>query len=176
MTPLIIDIDPQASACDWSDWRNRKNEPPYVMNALPARLKSAIETAKGMGVDITFVDTPAKSGEAGLAAARLADMVVIPCRPQKLDIETLKSVKDIVRLADQPPAVVVLNGVPHLSFARQQEARKDIAEKGFEVCPQAVAHLAAFGDATKAGLSVIEYQSQGRAAQEIRELYLQVYR
>src|SRR4051812_27611923 len=95
-----------------------------------------IQKAEAMGIDIILIDTPAKSGEAGLAAAKVADLVVIPCRAQELDIETLDSVKKILTLADQPPAIVVLNAVPHLSWGRQQDARRDIGAKGFEVAMQ----------------------------------------
>jgi chromosome partitioning protein len=172
--PLVIDIDPQVSACNWSDRRGQKDNPPYVSDGQAARLQTAIQKAETMGIDTVLIDTPAKSGEAGLAAAKVADLVIIPCRPQELDIETLDSVKKILTMADQPPSIVVLNAVPHLGWGRQQEARREISAKGFEVAAQSIANLAAFGDATKRGQSVLEFQQGGRAAQEIIEVYKQV--
>jgi chromosome partitioning protein len=171
---LIIDIDPQVSACNWSDRRGHKDQAPYVSDGQAARLHTAIQKAESMGIDMVLIDTPAKSGEAGLAAAKVADLVVVPCRPQELDIETLDSVTKILTMADQPPTIVVLNAVPHLGWQRQLDARRDIGQKGFEIAGQAIANLAAFGDATKRGQSVLEFQPEGRAAQEIMEVYKQV--
>ena len=106
-----------------------------------------------MGIDTVLIDTPAKSGEAGLAAAKVADLVIIPCRPQELDIETLDSVKKILTMADQPPSIVVLNAVPHLGWGRQQEARREISAKGFEVAaPSRICRVASSAAAAVWGL------------------------
>ena len=175
---LIIDIDSQASACKWADRRCKahpdKSEYPLVMDAQPERLANAIDKAKSMGFDFVLIDTPAKSGDAGLAAARVADVVLIPCRPQLLDIETIRSTKDIIRIAENPVAVVILNAVPPVGFRRREEAASAIAKYGIEVLRQAVSVRAVFGDATALGLSVLEYEPDGAAAQEIRLLYNQI--
>jgi chromosome partitioning protein len=175
---LIIDVDSQASACKWADRRSKTNseraEYPLVMDAQPERLANAIEKAKSMGIDFVLIDTPAKSGDAGLAASRVADVILIPCRPQLLDIETIRSTKDILRLAENPVAAVILNAVPPTGFKRREEAAIAIAKYGIQVLEQSISVRAVFGDATASGLSVLEYEPDGAAAQEIRLLYNQI--
>ena len=175
---LIIDIDSQASACKWADRRGKsypeKAEYPLVMDAQPERLAHAIEKAKSMGFDFVLIDTPAKSGDAGLAASRVADVVLIPCRPQLLDIETIRSTKDILRIAESPIAAVILNAVAPVGFKRRDEAASAITKYGVQVLQQAISVRTVFGDATAFGLSVLEYEPDGSAAQEIRVLYNQI--
>ena len=175
---LIIDVDSQASACKWADRRGKahpdKSEYPLVMDAQPERLANAIAKARSMGFDFVLIDTPAKSGDAGLAAARVADAVLVPCRPQLLDIETIRSTKDILRIAENPIAAVILNAVPPVGFKRREEAAGAIAKYGIQVLEQTISVRAVFGDATAFGLSVLEYEPDGVAAQEIRFLYNQI--
>jgi chromosome partitioning protein len=171
--PLIIDVDMQASACKWAD-RRGEDKSPHVIDAQPSRLANAIEKAESMGFDFAIIDTPAKSGDAGLAAAKVADIVLIPCRPQILDLETIESTKDIIRLAGSPAAMAILNAVPPVGHRRREDAGDFLKQYDIPICTQAVSHRAIFGDATAMGQSVIESEPEGKAAQEIREVYLQV--
>lgn len=165
---VIIDLDPQATACNWGD--RRKMDAPVIVDAQPARLAKALEKAAESGVDLAIIDTPARSEQAALAAARGADLVLIPCRPQIYDMETLPNSREIVSLAGNPLMMVVLNAVPPRA-ARQQEAAEAVKGMGFTVCPFMLGARAAFGDSAALGRSVLEYDPSGKAAEEIRELY-----
>jgi chromosome partitioning protein len=170
---VIIDLDPQATACNWGD--RRKLEAPVIVDAQPARLVRALEKAEESGVDLALIDTPARSEQSALAAAKAADLVVIPCRPQIYDLETLPNSREIVNLAGKKPSLVLLNAVPPWP-GRQEEALE--AAKTFEmpVCPKMLGHRAAFGDAAALGRSVLEYDSTGKAAEEVREVYKYIMR
>ena len=170
---VIIDLDPQATACNWGD--RRKLEAPVIVDAQPARLVRALEKAEEHGVDLALIDTPARSEQSALAAAKAADLVVIPCRPQIYDLETLPNSREIVNLAGKKPSLVLLNAVPPWP-GRQEEALE--AAKTFEmpVCPKMLGHRAAFGDAAALGRSVLEYDSTGKAAEEVREVYKYIMR
>lgn len=165
---VIIDLDPQATACNWGD--RRKLDAPVIVDAQPARLPRALEKAAESGVDLAIIDTPARSEQAALAAARGADLVFIPCRPQIYDMETLHNSREIVSLAGNPPIMVILNAVPPRQ-ARQQEAAEAVKGMGFPVCPVMLGARAAFGDSAAMGRSVLEYDPNGKAADEIRQLY-----
>ncbi len=41
---LLVDLDPQATACKWGD--RRKAESPIVIDAQPARLANALQKAR----------------------------------------------------------------------------------------------------------------------------------
>ena len=106
-TAVVLDIDPQATACRWGD--RREASTPVVLDAQPARLARALETAKAQGVDVVVVDTPARLESAAMEAAQLSTLVVIPCRPLIFDLETVPTSQRLVTLAGGPPVVAVLN-------------------------------------------------------------------
>lgn len=165
---VIIDLDPQATACNWGD--RRKMDAPVIVDAQPARLARALEKAAESGVDLAIIDTPARSEQAALAAAKGADLILIPCRPQIYDLETLPTSREIVALSGGKPMLVILNAVPPRQ-ARQEEAAAAIRSMGFPVCPFMIGARAAFGDSAALGRSVLEYDPSGKAADEIRNVY-----
>src|SRR5258708_234272 len=91
MTSIIIDLDPQAPSCNWKD--RRKGDSPVVIDAQPARLAAALAKAEENGVDFAVIDTPALNEQSALAAATRADLVLIPCRPQASDLESIPHTK-----------------------------------------------------------------------------------
>jgi chromosome partitioning protein len=74
----VVDLDPQASAIGWKD--SRSQETPVVVFAPPARLAQILDTAKQSGADLAILDTAPHSESTALAAARAADLILIPCR------------------------------------------------------------------------------------------------
>lgn len=167
-TVVIIDLDPQATACNWSD--RRKAETPLVVDAQPARLAKALDAARERGVGLVIVDTPARSETAGLEAAKLADLVVIPCRPQIYDLETVPKSRELVALAGNPPTLVILNALPSRGD-RADQTRQALSGFGLPVCGPTLGQRAAFGDAAALGLTALEYEPRGKAAEESQQVY-----
>jgi chromosome partitioning protein len=168
-TVAVIDLDPQASASNWADRRATKDAPAVVSAHVP-RLQNVIDTARESGVGLVIIDTPGKSEQAALAAAKAADLVLIPCRPQIYDIETMAATKEIIDLSGGKPAFVILNAVPPQG-RRHEEAIAAVREMGLAVCPASLVQRAAFGDAPNAGQSASEYEPGGKAAREIEQVY-----
>jgi chromosome partitioning protein len=165
---VIIDLDSQSTACNWSD--RRQSRGPIVVDAQPARLQSALSKAEGGGVDLAIIDTPAKSEQAALAAAKCADLVIIPCRPQVYDLETTPTSLELIRLAGGKPALVLLNAVPSRG-QRHAQAEEALRGLGLTVCPVHFGQRAAFGDSAALGQTPLEYEPQGKASEEIRLAY-----
>jgi len=176
-TALIIDLDPQATACNWSDRREATSETrnPIVIDAQPARLPAALQKAEQGGVDLVLIDTPARSEQSALAAAKAADLVLIPCRPQAYDLETVPNTLEIVKLAGAPRTLAVLNAVP-AKGGRHEQALALLARLSLPVCPQVIGARAAFGDSGALGQAPMEYDPRGKAADETREVYEYVLR
>lgn len=165
---LIIDLDPQATACHWSD--RREADTPLVIDAQPGRLVKALQKAQEGGIDWVLLDTPARSEQSALAAAKVADLVLIPCRPQIYDLETIPNSQEILKLAGDKPALVILNACPSRG-ARHLQAIQAIEDMGMQVCLTLVGHRAAFGDAAALGLTALDYEPSGQAAKEIQLIY-----
>ena len=169
----VIDLDPQASACNWRDRRVRtrpEDSEPAVSDAQAARLPQALERARAAGADLIVIDTPARSEQAALAAAQAADLVIIPCRPQALDLETVPNSLTILKLAGKTAACAVLNAVPSRG-ARQDQASAALRKQGLNVLPVMLGARAAYGDAMALGQSAQEFEPSGRAAAELAALW-----
>ena len=166
-TAVVLDIDPQATACKWGD--RRETSTPVVLDAQPARLGHALATAAAEGVDLVVIDTPARLESAALEAARLSSLVVMPCRPLIFDLETVPTSQQVVTLAGGPPIVAVLNATPPRG-RRAAETRAALQEFGIEVCPYTLGQRAAVGDAVAMGLVAAEFVPSSRAATEARDV------
>ena len=168
MTSIIIDLDPQATACNWKD--RRKGDGPVVIDAQPARLAAALAKAAENGVDFAVIDTPARNEQSALAAAKVADLVLIPCRPQAYDLETIPNTKEILALAGNTPALAILNAVPAVGD-RHEQARALLNRLQVPVCPYMLGNRAVFGDAGAVGQAAQEYDPRGKGAAEILQVY-----
>ncbi len=164
----IIDLDPQASATGWGD--HRSSDTPAVVSAQAARLPQVREAASKAGAVLAVIDTAPHSESAALAAARAADLILIPCRPAILDLRAIQATIDLAKLAGKPVAVV-LNSVPPRG-PLGDDAVEAIGVYGVEVCPVRVGHRAVFVHSLTEGLSALEHDPEGKGANEIRQLYM----
>ena len=165
----VIDLDPQTTAANWSDRRGK--ETPAIVSCQVARLSQVLDAAAKGGADLAIIDTPGKSTDALIAAAKAADFVLMPIQPQLYDIETLGSLRDVLTLAGNPSSAVFVNRAP-IQGKRHSETLEAAASQGFTVCPVVIFARAAHGDAGNVGQAAAEYEPTGKAAQEMKELYL----
>jgi chromosome partitioning protein len=164
----VIDLDPQATASNWSD--RRGDDAPAIVSCQVSRLAQVLEAAAKQGAQIAIIDTPGHSTDALIAAAKAADFVLMPIQPQLYDIETLGSLKDVLTLAGNPRAAVLVNRAP-VQGNRHTETQDAATAQGFAVCPVVIFARAAHGDAGNIGKTAAEYDPKGKAAQEMAELY-----
>jgi chromosome partitioning protein len=164
----VIDLDPQATATNWSD--RRGDETPAVVSCQVSRLEQVLDAAAKQGAQLAIIDTPGKSTDALIAAAKAAAFVLMPIQPQLFDIETLGSLKDVLTLAGNPRAAVLVNRAP-VQGKRHAETQEAAVAQGFTVCPVVVFSRAAHGDAGNIGKTAVDYDPKGKAAQEMSELY-----
>jgi chromosome partitioning protein len=165
---VVIDLDPQATACNWKDRRGA--ESPITIDAQPARLVSALDKAREAGIGLAVIDTPPRSEQAALAAAKAADLVLIPIRPQIYDLETLPHTIELLKITGAVRALVILNAIsPHGD--RHTQAATAIERVNLPVCPAMLTQRAAFGDAGALGLTAFEHEPNGKAAHEIMKVW-----
>ena len=165
---VVLDADPQASACAWSDWR--QVEPLPVIPVPAARLAHTIKEAEEGGVGLVVIDTPPAADGAAVAAARAADLVLSPVRPHAFDLHAVRATADLMRVA-QRSAYAVLNCVPARAARLSSEAAALIAESGLDLAPVRLSERAALRHATIAGLGAQEFEPEGKAAVEIARLF-----
>ncbi len=167
----VIDLDPQANAANWKDRRDAEN--PVVVSAQVSRLRPTLETVEKYGVDLVIIDTPGRSDSAAIEASRCADLVLIPVRAQVFDLETLAGVRDLLRVAGDPLAYVVVNGV-HPQSKKGAETAKALIENafGFKVAPTHLCNRTSYAEAPTTGRAPQEIDPDGKAADELKQLYM----
>ena len=166
---LVIDTDPQASACQWAGWRSEK--PPEVIDSAPPRLGAKIDQAREQGASFIVIDTPPHADLAASKAVEAADLVLIPCRPSAFDLAAIKTTGQLVKLLGKPAALVFMAG-PARAPKIYADATALIRSFGIEVCPYIIADRAPFRHASAAGQTVLEFEPDGRAATEITAVHM----
>jgi chromosome partitioning protein len=163
---IICDLDPQRTAESW--YQDREADTPKLVSLASAQLEAAISAATDQGFDLVLIDTPGRDEPAVAAAIRLSDFCIIPCRPTPADMKaTPETVRTVNRL--ERPAAFVLTQTPPRSF-RIGEAERGLSMLGM-VAPIHIVMRNAYQDAQGAGQGVTEYEPDGKAAQEIRDLW-----
>jgi chromosome partitioning protein len=167
MNTALFDLDPQASASSWSDKRNKPS--PAVVSAQAARLPGLLEQAQAQSADLVIIDSAPNADSASLAAARAADLILIPCRPAAFDLNAIGTTLGLAAVAGKP-AYVVLNAVPPLGKVGE-EARRALEQGGVLVAPPVLHHLVAFSHAVNDGRTAQELDPTSKAATEIDALF-----
>ena len=169
LAAVVVDLDPQATAASWGDRRDA--DLPVVVSAQPPRLARVLDAAAEQGVDLAVVDTAPRIEQGAVAAARAADLVLVPCRPAVYDLETVAATVDVIRaVAPDTRFLCVLNGVPPRG-PRQPQARRLLDDMGVPVCAASLGLRAAVDYAAAAGASAHEYEPRGKAAAEAAAVY-----
>lgn len=167
-TALVIDLDPQATASQWAAWR--KDAPPVVIDSAPPRLAAKIEQATEQGANFIVIDTPPHADSAASAAVEAADLVLIPCRPSAFDLAAVQTTASLVKMRGKPAFVIFTAGSP-TAPRMYDEAAQVVQGYGLESCPHTIPDRAAFRHAAAEGKTAMEIEPNGKAAEEIRQLY-----
>jgi chromosome partitioning protein len=172
---IALDLDPQGSLARWGQRREEGKPPIQVMveplesERLP-RLRSIVEGLAEVGFTVAVFDTAGADSAAARLITDAADICLLPARPARLDVEATAATFRAAFLAKRK-AAFVLNQCPSTyRSSRTSESARSLTRLGVLAEPMLSARMD-FQDAIAAGLGVTEYAPQGRAAQEIEELW-----
>lgn len=167
---VLFDLDPQASASFWMDTRK---DTTLAITAIPAaRLGHVLGAVREAGCDLAIIDTPPFAKDIAFEAAQQADFVLVPSRPAVLDVMAMTRTLDLVKHYGKPFSAV-------LTFCPPQGRELDdtmavIRQLGAEISPVRIGNRIAYSRAQQTGLAAQEIDPDGKAAQEIAELYAYV--
>ena len=171
----MLDIDPQASLFSWFNLRRRRlgdEDSGLLVQGLSGwRLGSELGRLR-REFDLVLVDTPPHAETDARSALRAADLALLPCQPNALDVWASKATLDLAG-AVGAEALMVLNRVP----ARSRAAEAIRAEIAAERWPLAVASLGnrqAFAASIGAGRGVAESAPGSLAGQEVKALAAEI--
>jgi chromosome partitioning protein len=166
--PVLIDLDPQASASFWMDTRQDDG---LAVSAIPSsRLGHVLKAAAEAGAELAVIDTPPFAKDIAYEAAERADFVLVPTRPAVLDVMAMTRTIDLIK-AFQKQAAVVLTFCPP---AGKEIDDTEVAVRALEaeLCPVRIGTRIAYSRAQQSGLAAQELDPHGKAAAEIRDLYV----
>jgi chromosome partitioning protein len=163
----VFDLDPQASAAFWKD--TRQAEAPAVVAIPPSRLQHVLNAAADTGCDLAVIDAPPFAKDIAYEAAQRADFILIPTRPAVLDVMAMTKTLELVAHYGKPSAVV-------LTFCPVQgreiaDTEAAVAALGATLAPVRIHNRVAYSRAQQTGLTAQEFEIDGKAAEEIKQLY-----
>ncbi len=170
---FVFDLDPKKCLVRWGVKRNDRSLP--VRMVSPDKLAAGLNKLRARNITLVILDTPALDWPMSLAAIHAADLAIVPVRPAIFDVwasevtgRKLKMIgKEFVFLLNQYPRALE---DPHL--------REDITtlEATGEVLRSSIHARSVFLTAARTGKGVTEVEPKGKAAREMRALWLALKR
>jgi chromosome partitioning protein len=169
---ILIDADPLRSACEWGGLGRLKFKIEEITFAPQQSVSQWASSVTRVAGDYILIDTP-PSDRALAASLAVADLVLIPCMPSGLDLDATARTMDIVkavraRRSERLRVILVPNRVDWRTLEGKQIAEE--MEQFDEMVAQPIGNRSAFVRSFAAGNSVMEFEPNGAAARELREL------
>lgn len=162
-----LDIDPQGSLAAWGALRAARAPALAVpVEAVAGHRARNVAERAAAEYDIVVIDAPPHAETETRQALRAADLALAPLQPSPLDLWASKSALAAAQDAGCKFAFVLNKTPPR---ARIVEATIAEAEKlGAPILEPRLGARVAFADAMGSGLTALETQPKGRAAEEAR--------
>ena len=133
------------------------------------RLPHYLDAMRSAGCDLVILDCPPVHRDIAHDAASAADLILIPTKPEMFDLRAMQQTVKAAQQIDKP-AAVVLTFCP-ASGAEVEQARDVVRGMNAELVPVEIHQRKAYGRAQVDGLTSLEFEPTGKAAEEIRKLY-----
>ncbi len=165
---VLIDLDPQQSLAGW--WNDREADAPQLITAELDQIAGG--QLRKLQADYVLIDTPpAHDSESRVVAAlKAADIALIPVRPSKLDLNAVARTAGLAKSAGVDTRYVISQAV-----ARSQLAAQAITVVSkFGPIAGVIYGRTLYASAMTDGRTAGEIEPRGKAAEEIKALWLNV--
>jgi chromosome partitioning protein len=166
---LVVDTDPQATACAWHSWRGDE-DPDVIDCAAHALLPRKLQQVASLGADVAVIDTPPHADIMAREACRAANLILIPCRPRAFDLDAVRMTAELAVASGKPAFLIFMAGPPRAPRL-YGEATELVDRFGLKVAPIMLPERAAFHHSVSLGKTAPEIAPNGKAAQEIALLW-----
>jgi chromosome partitioning protein len=165
---IVVDMDPQASLTRWS--RARQDTNVGVTAIAPGKLPSTLTAMEKAGVTLVVIDTPGTDSIASASAMKVADLCIIPARPNAFDLWASETTRKQLRSLRKEYAFLLNQCPPAQQSARVEQGVEALEAMGGLLNPL-IRSRVDYQEATRLGLGVTELHASGEAAEEIRKLW-----
>ncbi|EYR79534.1 MULTISPECIES: AAA family ATPase [Rhizobiaceae] len=168
---LALDLDPQGSLNAWGNLREADFPHVELVPAnIVADLPKLLEGVKAQGFTLTILDTAGADNPTTHLAMQAADLCLVPLRPTSIDGNAVMPTTQALQRLSKPFAFVLsqCSTIPRNSRAAEMAA--GLRTLGVLAEPF-ICQRADYQDAYAAGQGVTERDPNGKAAQEMRDLW-----
>ena len=166
---LVIDADSQKTAFEWFQKREDQSNPLVMESTDQKTLFRILELAKEKGVDRVFIDTQGADMPLVNDAISCADFCIMACGSGGFDISMQRTTAAVVKRLEKNAAFIITKATSRGQEAK--ETRAILSGLGFSSPEHQTTYLKVYRDAAICGLSVLEYEPNGKAAKEVMALY-----
>lgn len=170
---VFVDLDPQASLSKW--WNRRTasadGQPnPALAAPAPDQLFAVLHRLReGDAADLVIIDVPPSVHSYLQGVMRAADFILVPSRPTSDDFEALPAVVEMIERSGKRYAFALTQAPTGRRIRAVEEAIPILARQGRVA--GVLRFRTAFPTAAAAGQTATEFEPDGKAAAEIRELW-----
>ena len=93
---LLVDLDPQGSASDWSSIASAPG-PDFEVQEMERGTLLRQARALRRQFDVMLIDCPPQFAEPSAAAIRIADLVLVPVQPSPLDVWATDAIVELIQ-------------------------------------------------------------------------------
>jgi chromosome partitioning protein len=157
------------SATKWSV--RRGEDKPVPVTTTPAwDIPRLLGVAEETGYTLAVVDTAPHADPDAPKIASAVDLIVVPCRPTIFDLEAVENIVEIASKA-RKRVVFVLSACPDRA-PEIEETEEILAEHfNYPIWSRHITERRGYFRALPSGRAVTEFDSKGKAADEVRELW-----
>jgi len=170
LVTLIVDTDAQATASRWAAWRGGR-DPEVIDCGAPSLLEGKLDKARGLGAQFAVIDTPPHADAMARQAARLADLILVPCRPRAFDLAAIDATAELVKASRKRAFVILMAGPPKAPVMYAEAEELIQGTFGLAVAPVRLHERAAFHHSTAGGHDAVQWEPDGKAAAEVQALW-----
>lgn len=168
---LLVDADPQQTAQDWAAVRS--SPPPFQVVGLAKPVLHRDLPQMAADYDHVVIDGAPRNYEVARSAIAAADVVLIPVQPSGADFwasrETVGLVKEAHGFKETQKSVfVVSRKIGRTVLGR--DIADALAEFEIPILHAGTMQRVVYAEALTGGMTVIEQQPRGAAAEEIRAI------
>lgn len=170
---FVIDMDPLATLINWSKARGEVDIPVEAVTA--DKLRKVVTALEKQGATLVIIDTPGADVATVAAAAKVADLSIVPARPNAFDLWASDTTRAAIRRVDRDYAFLLNQCPPAQQSARVEQGTKALEAMGGLLTPL-ISSRVDFQEAARHGLGVTEHNPDGPAASEIKTLWSSIKR
>lgn len=168
---LLVDLDPQGSATDWST--ERKTEDTFSVVQMGRNLSKDLPGI-ARGYDWVIIDGAPQVSELAAAAVKSSDIVLIPSTPSPYDLWASADLVDITKVRQE-----LTEGKPKAAFIvtmaiKNTNLSKEVSDAlegyGLPVFKNSTTRSVVYAETAKTGGSVVDLGKKHPAAIEIKRI------